>query len=152
MQAGGQIYRNSNPTRSSPTPTSEKDWVVRPLPHIVSSAWRYFQIKAAPGTFFFKKLPWHFAFCLHTAPSDFPVKIYRHARDPTGVSGSNSKLPGYIWFSIYIVSVPTCPVTLTSPLETTQLRPQDVSKHVSTYSHAYSRRSMLICLHHDYRL
>jgi hypothetical protein len=53
MPAGGQISEilTSPETRSFPTPTSEKDWTVQPLAHIVCSALRYFQTKAAPGTF-----------------------------------------------------------------------------------------------------
>jgi hypothetical protein len=51
ISAGGQIFRNSNLTGSSPTPTSVKDAAAPHLAHIVFSVLQYFQIKAAPGTF-----------------------------------------------------------------------------------------------------
>jgi hypothetical protein len=52
MQAGGQIFRNSNLTGSSLTPTSVlKDGAASHLAHIVGSALLYFQRKCAPGTF-----------------------------------------------------------------------------------------------------
>ena len=50
--SGGQIFRNSNLTGSFPTPTSVKDGAAPHLAHIVCSALRYFQTKAAPGIFF----------------------------------------------------------------------------------------------------
>jgi hypothetical protein len=51
ISAGGQIFRNSNLTGSFPTPTSVKDGAAPHLAHIVCSALRYFQTKAAPGIF-----------------------------------------------------------------------------------------------------
>jgi hypothetical protein len=51
ISAGGQIFRNSNLTGFFPTPTSVKDGAAPQLAHIVCSALRYFQIKAAPCTF-----------------------------------------------------------------------------------------------------
>ena len=49
--AGGQSFRNSNLAGSFPTLTSVKDGAAPHLAHIVCSALRYFQTKAAQGTF-----------------------------------------------------------------------------------------------------
>jgi hypothetical protein len=75
---------------------------------------------------------------------------------------TNRNLPGYIGFFLYIVSVPACPVTLTS-VESNE--PSNDPNNTLRRSIALScdRRmfrnifqhtkvSVLICLHHGYRL
>ena len=90
ISAGGQIF-NSNLTarhRIFPDADQCKRWGgAAPGSHRVLGA-AVFSNKSC--TRYFLKLPWQFAFCIHTYTQDFPVKTHRYAREPAGVSGKVS--------------------------------------------------------------